>query len=104
MIHRIFPCDVGLHSLYLLEYLLFVLPVVVVKVIIVSPNVGFEHIEDAVSHILALTCLYCLVDEVGELLYLLDCVRGRVHLNCDVTAMGLEGCFEVDLALCIQLV
>ena len=76
MIHGIFSSDVGLDCLYLLEDLLLVLPVVVVEVIVIGPDMGLEDIEHTISHILALAVLHCLVDEVGQLLNLLDWVSG----------------------------
>lgn len=103
MIHGIFACDVGLDCLYLLEYLLLVLPVVVVEVVVVGPDVGLQDIEHAISHVLALARLHRLVDQVGQLLNLLDWVIAGVHLNCDVTVMGFDGCLEVDLVLCISV-
>ena len=103
MIHGIFACDVGLDCLYLLEYLLLVLPVVVVEVVVVGPDVGLQDIEHAISHVLALARLHRLVDQVGQLLNLLDWMIAGVHLNCDVTVMGFDGCLEVDLVLCISV-
>jgi hypothetical protein len=63
-VHRVFTSDVGLDSLYLLEYLLLVVGVVVIEVAIIGLNVGFEHIEHTISHVLALGMLRCFVDEM----------------------------------------
>lgn len=65
MIHGILPCDIGLHCLYLLEYLLLIIAVVMVEVVVVGADVGLEDVEDAISDVFALGVLCDLVNKVG---------------------------------------
>lgn len=75
VIHCILASNVRLNGLDMLQYLLFILPVILVKMVVVCPDLCLQHFQHFFAHIvLGVRSIDSLVQKMRQLIYLLDLI------------------------------